>query len=311
MKFTLPSLLALAVLAGLLYQPQPVYGQNKEIGALQRDIYDVIHKLDELKGSQGEKSAQMETLLKQVMEANAGLTAELKSLQDTVRKMQADQQSLVNGTLEKLKVNVDDTAGSVAGIQGDLGAMRKSQERVEGTLSDLSVAMKLLVKQTEQAPPPAATSATATPSAADAAALLFAAAQRDKLAGNGNFALQSFGDIAKTYPDSPYAPMAMYEIGTMYSDSGQYDEARKAFDRVLEQFGDNPMRKDAAYQKAEALASLGRRADAVKEFNSFAKQYPGDEKAADALSRARELSAPAPASNTKAKPPAKSKGKGR
>ncbi|MEO5922620.1 MAG: tetratricopeptide repeat protein [Bryobacteraceae bacterium] len=305
MKFTLPSLLAVAVLAGLLHQPQPVYGQSKEIGALQRDIYDLSRKIDELKGGQAEKSAQMETLLKQVMDANAALTAELKSIQDATRKTQTDQQSLVISPLNKLSLSVDDTSASVAGIQGDLGALRKSQERLEGTLSDLSSAMKLVLKQTEQAQPQAP-AVSAAPSPSDAAAMLFASGQTDRLAGKPNFALKTFGDLAQKYPDTPYAPMAMFEIGAIYTANGEYGEALKAFDRVIEQFSDNPMRKDAQFQKAEQLANLGRKNDAIKEFNAFAKQYPSDDKAADALSRVRELNAPA---NTKAKQPARPKAK--
>ena len=306
MKFTLPSLLAAAVLAGLLHQPQPVYGQSKEIVALQRDIYDLTRKIDELKGSQGEKSSQLETLLKQVMDANAALTAELKSLHTAVSKTQTDQQSLVVGTLEKLKLSSDDTTADVAGIQGTIGAMRTRQEKMEGVLNDLAVQMRLVIQQTEHAQP--ATPVSAAPSTADAAALLFADAQKEKLSGRSNFALQAFYDLSQKYPDSPFAPMAVFEMGSMYAANEEYGEALKSFDRVLEQFGDNPMRKDAQYYKAEQLAGLKKNAEAVKEFNSFAKQYPSDDKAPTALAKARELSAP-PANNTKAKQPARPKGR--
>ncbi len=306
MKFTLPSLLAVAVLAALLHQPQPVYGQSKEIGALQRDIYDLTRKIDELKGSQGEKSAQMETLLQQVMEANKALTAELKSLQDSARKTQADQQSLVIMPLNALKVSADDTSADVAGMQGVLGTMRTRQEKMEGVLNDLAGQVKLIYQQNEHMQP--AVPVSAAPSSADAAALLFASAEQDKLSGRSNFALQSFYDLSQKYPDSPLAPMAVFEMGTMYAANGEYGEAVKSFDRVLEQFGDNPMRKNAQYYKAEQLAGLKRNADAAKEFNSFAKQYPGDDLTPAAIARAKELSAPAP-SNTKAKQPAKAKGR--
>ena len=307
MKFTLPTLLAIVALAGLLHQPQPVYGQNKEIVALQRDIYDLTRKIDELKGSQGEKTSQLETMLKQMMDANAALTAELKSVHTAVTKAQADQQSLVAGPLEKLKIIADDTSADVSGIAGGFGTMRTRQEKMEGVLNDLAVQMKLVLQQTEHAQP--ATPVSAVPSATDAVAVLFAQAESDKIAGKSSFALQSLGEISQKYPDSPYAPIAMFEIGSLYAENEQYGEALKAFDRVLEQYGDNPMRKNAVFRKAEQLASLGRKTDAVKEFNSFAKQYPGDDLAPEAIARSKELSAPAPATNTKAKPPARSKGR--
>ena len=100
--------------------------------------------------------------------------------------------------------------------------------------------------------------------------------------------------------------MAVYEMASMYAANGEYDQALKAFDRVLEQFPDNPIRKNAQFRKAEQLASLNRRADAAKEYTSYAKQYPGDEKAVEAIMRAKDLNAPPPAP-PKAKPPARGK----
>ncbi len=309
MKFTLPSLLAVAVLAGLLHHPQPAYGQSKEIGALQRDIYDLSRKLDELKGGQAERSAQLETLLKQVMDANAKLSADTQALQETVRRNQTEQQSRVFEPMAAVKQGMDDVSGNVSAIQASLSTMRSRQEKMEGMLNDLSAAVRLLATQTPVVAP-ASSSGPSGPSAADAASLLFSAAQRDKLAGKLNFALSEFLDISQKYPESPEAPMAVFEMGSLYARNEQYDDAVKAYDRVLEQFGENPMRKDAQFMKAEQLANMGRRAEAVREFNAFAKQYPGDQNTARAIERVRELQAPAAAKGKQtAKPPSKGKSK--
>ncbi len=158
-----------------------------------------------------------------MMDANAALTAELKSVHTAVTKAQADQQSLVAGPLEKLKIIVDDTSADVSGIAGGFGTMRTRQEKMEGVLNDLAVQMKLVLQQTEHAQP--ATPVSAVPSSADAVALLFAAAESEKLAGNSSFALQSLGEISQKYPDSPYAPIAMFEIGSLYAENEQYGEA--------------------------------------------------------------------------------------
>jgi len=300
MRFTLPSLFALALLAGLLRQPQPLYGQNKEIRAVQLDIYDLSKKIDDLKGGQSEKIAQMEVQLKQLIDVNLALSAELKALRDDARKNQADQERRVFAPLDAMKNEVSEISRGFLGIDPRLETMRKQQEETRTAIDDISKVVRLILTQTEQAPSPAQLSA-APASAEDTAALLFASAQTDRLTGNANFALQQFADISQKYPDSKYAPMAMFEVGSMYAANGEYDQALKAFDRVLEQFGENPMRKDAQFQKAEQLANLNRKADAVKEFNSFAKQYPSDDRKPLALSRAKELTAPAPA-----KPKAKS-----
>lgn len=302
MKFTLPTLLAAAVLAGLLHSPEPAFGQNKEIGVLQRDVYDLGRKIDELKTGQGERAAQTETLMKQLMDANAALTAELKALQETVRKNQTEQQTRVIEPLAAVKLGMEDASRDVSVLGTTLTSMAKRQETLERLLTDLKAGFALLQKTVEQAPAPAAVSAA--PSTADAAAILFATAQGEKLEGKLNFAIATFGEIPTKYPESPFAPKAWYEVGLIYAQNEQYTDALQAFDRVLEQFGDNPMRKDAQFRKAEQLASLNRRADAVKEYSAFVRQYPGDDKTPIASSRAKDLAAPAPA-------PPKQKAKGK
>ena len=83
--------------------------------------------------------------------------------------------------------------------------------------------------------------------------------------------------------------MAMFEMGSLYVEAEQYEDALQAYDRVLEQFGDNPMRKQAQFLKAEQLANLGKRSEAAREFDVFAKAYPGEDQARTAIERATEL----------------------
>ncbi len=292
MKFTVWTL-AGVVLAGLLYAPAPANGQNKDILAVQRDIYEVNRKLDELKTGQEGRSAQVETLLKQLADANVKLTAEMAAIQESLKTNQTEQQRRVFEPMSVLKTDVEDVSGSVAGMQAALTTMRGKQDKIESMLTDLAAAVRLLTTQ------PAATAATPDAPAGDPAALLFSAAQRDKLSGKLEIALGEFNEIAVKFPMAPEAPMAVFEMGSLYAKNEQYDDALKAYDRVLEQFGDNPMRKQAQFQKAEQLGNLGKRAEAAREYDAFAKAYPGDEDTPAALARAAEMRRPAAA---KAKP---------
>jgi TolA-binding protein len=298
-------LFALAALGALLLPaPRLAFGQSKDILALQRDLYEVRKLVEDSAAAQANRITQLETLLRQTMESNAKLAGDVQALQEAVRRNQAEQEKRVFEPLAAVREGMDDVSGSVASMQASLNTVRARQEKMEGMLNDLSAAVRLLAA--EIANRPAAEPGAASLSASDAASLLFAAAQRDKLAGKLDFALAGFIDIAQKYPQAPEAPMAVYEMGMLYAHNEQYADALKAFDRVLEQFGDNPMRKDAHFMKAEQLANLGRRADAAREYENFARQYSGDEKARIALARARELRAPAA---VKATPPATKKGK--
>jgi TolA-binding protein len=311
MKLTLPSLIAAALLAGLFYEPKPALAQSKEyvaIGMLQRDIADLTRKIEEQKSGQAERLAQTETLIKQLMDANAALASQLKALQDMVSKNQADQERRVFTPLERMKNDVEELSKGFASVDVNLQGVRRQQDEAKKVSDNIDSTVKLIFKWTEQAATQAAPVSTAAPSTGDAAAILFASGQSEKLEGKLDFALATFGDISAKYPDSPFAPKAVFEIGSIYSQNEQYTDALKAFDRVLEQFPDNPMRKDAQFKKAEQLASLGRRPDAAREYLSFARQYPGDDKAAEARDRAKDLTAAPPAAAPKGKQP-KSKGR--
>ena len=283
MKFTVWTLAGL-VLAGLFYAPAPASGQNKDILAVQRDIYEVNRKLDELKTAQDGRSAQVETLLKQLSDASQKLGAELAALQESSKANQIEQQRRVFEPMAGLKTNVEDISGRFDGVLAALSTMRGKQDKMETMLEDLSRAVRLLASQ----PAPAA-APTPEVSSADKVSLLFATAQRDKLAGNSQKALNEFNELAMAYPMSPEAPMAMFEMGSLYVEAEQYEDALQAYDRVLEQFGDNPMRKQAQFLKAEQLANLGKRSEAAREFDVFAKAYPGEDQARTAIERATEL----------------------
>ncbi len=310
MKATLPSLFALAVLAaGLFYDPKPALAQSKEIVAingLQRDIADLIRKIDESKTSQDGKSAQLETLIKQLMEANASLTVQLKSLQDSAGKSQAEQERRAYAPIERMKADVGDLFQSFNSVDLRMETLTKQQDATKKQSDEIAYVVKEILKKVEQQPVAAPDPVSAAPSPADAAAILFASAQSERLEGKPDFALAAFGDIATKYPESPFAPKAVFEAGVLYAQNEQYGEALKAFDRVLEQFPDNPMRKEAQFKKAEQLANLNKRADAAREYTNFARQYPTDDKAATARDRAKVLTAPAPAP-AKTKPAAKGK----
>jgi TolA-binding protein len=299
MRNILPSVVALALLAGLMRTPAPAFADSKELVAIQqiqREFYDLNRKLDELKSGQTEGSGKVATLLEQMAATQQKLAGDVAALQDGMRRSQSEQQTKLIEPVSGMKLGIDDISGSVAGIQSSMTTLRTRQESVEKILNDLRGELGLIRSKLEQ---PVAISAvapiTVAPPATDSAALLFAAAQRDRLAGKVDAANAQFFEISQKYPESPEAPMAVFEMGALYAENDEYEQALKAFDRVLEQFGDNPMRKNAHYMKAVQLERLGRKPDAAREYESFARAYPGDVNGPRAAAKVRELRTPEPA----------------
>ncbi len=298
MRYT-ATIFATLTLGGLIWAPPQIQAQSKEYKEIQREFYETNQKLDDFKKAQDDRMGQLETLIKQLMDANSKLTEQVQALQLKVTDNATQQEKRIAGPIDQIKKSQDDLWQAFQGVQGSLDNLKGRQDKMDASLANVSGTLGLIREDMAKAaaPPPAPVSSAP---AADAATLAFATAERDRLSGKLEFALQEFGDIATAYPTAPEAPMALYEMGMIYAAVPQPEDAIKAFDRLLEQFGDTPLRKSAQFAKAEQLAALGKNAEAIREYNNYAKIYPDDDNAAVAKQRAAELSNPSAA---KPKPP--------
>jgi TolA-binding protein len=311
MRYTVTIFAALGLL-GLFWAPPQISAQNKDTRAIQLDIYDLGKRVDDLKMGQEERLGQMETLVKQLMDANSKLVDQIRMLQEKVNDSAAQQEKRIAGPIDQIKKSQDDLWQSFQAVQGSLDNVKNNQTKMDANLTNVAGTLGLMRDDLSKltAPPPSAPVAVPNQAAqattsSDPATVAFATAEQDKVSGKLEVALDEFRSIAEAYPTSPLAPMSFYEIGMIYAGNNQPDSAIKAFDRVLEHFGDNAMRNPAQFAKAEQLAAMGKNAEAVREYNNYAKLYPNDPNAPVAKQRASEL-AKSPAA---AKPNAKGKGK--
>src|SRR6478735_3755455 len=119
MRYTVTTFAALA-LVGLFWVPPQISAQNKDTRAIQLDIYEVNKKLDDLTMGQNERMGQLETLLKQVLDANSKLVDQVRMLQEKVNDTAAQQEKRVAGPLDQIKRSQDDLWQSVQGFSGSL-----------------------------------------------------------------------------------------------------------------------------------------------------------------------------------------------
>jgi TolA-binding protein len=259
---------------------------------MQRDYYDLQRKVDELKASQTTKAGELETLIKQLTEGNTKISAEIRSLQDKIAASQADQAKVVTAPISDLERAFKELSNLVTGLQTSQITSAKRLDTT-ATKEELDRALRLILGQldTLKAPEPV----TVGPTPEQAAQLAFAAAQAQRVTNKPELALPAFVDLANTYPTSPYAPMAWFEVGSLYAASAERSEdAIDAFDRVLERFGENPVKGPAHLRKAEVLEKLGEKEAAAREYDVYATENPG-EMAIAARARAQELRKPPPA----------------
>ncbi|MFH1566820.1 MAG: tetratricopeptide repeat protein, partial [Gemmatimonadota bacterium] len=102
--------------------------------------------------------------------------------------------------------------------------------------------------------------------------------------GKWRDASNTFEQLARRFPQSKYAPEALFrsgesvynlaQSGTLEEKTAVYQEAMAKYDVVIRQYGSSDYGDDALYNKAWALISLGRKAEALPIFERIVTQFP-------------------------------------
>jgi TolA-binding protein len=263
------------------------------IQELQRDVAQLQNNLRQYKEAQDQKNAELEGLLRQTLDANAKLVANLGTLQQSLTAAMAEQQGKLVQPITAVGLKVDQLSQSVAALETSMDTMTRRLASNDAKLTEILNNVKSI--SAAPAPPPQVTvpggGTASTPGAS--ADVAFQAAYRDFSSGKNQLAMDEFMDFIAHFPTSESAPKAQYYMGVIYDRGEQYEDSVKAYDAVLERYPENPSTKDALYGKAVALMKLERNVEAKKEFNAFLAKYGTDDKAAQAKQYLKDLGGPA------------------
>jgi len=273
------------------------------IQELQRDVAQLQNQLRQYKEAQDQKTAELESLLKQSLDANGRLATTLGSLQQSLSAAMAEQQGKLVQPINAVGIKVDQMAQSFTALQTSMDETNRRLARQEEKLNEILSNVKTL-NAPPAAPPPspggtASQNGGTTGASADVA---YQNAYRDYLGGpsRSQLAMDQLIAFIQAFPTSENAPRAQYYVGKIFDRAEQYEDAAKAYDAVVERYPENPVTRDARYGKAVALMKLHHNTEAKAEFKAFLDKYPSDDNAAQAKQYLKELNGPArPASNTK------------
>ena len=95
------------------------------IQELQRDVAQLTDKLRQFKDAQDQKNAELESLLKQSLEANAKLAANLGSLQQSLTAAMADQQGKLVQPINAVGIKVDQLSQSLSALETSMDALTR------------------------------------------------------------------------------------------------------------------------------------------------------------------------------------------
>jgi TolA-binding protein len=183
---------------------------------------------------------------------------------------------------------IDQMSDDFRAVGNSVAELVKRMNALDSKLSDISSAIRILQTPPTPAPVPAA-NATGPSCPGTTAEGLWQSARSDASTGKADLAMKEYIEYAKCYHDTENAPVALYKVGQMYLDVGQYDQAAEAFDAVLEQFPENNTRHEAMYFKGVAQMKGGHNTDAGTTFRQFLHTYPHDDHVAMAHQNLRAL----------------------
>src|SRR5689334_7455490 len=114
------------------------------IQELQRDVAQLQNQLRQYKESQDQKYAELESLLKQSLEANAKLVANLGTLQQTLTALMAEQQNKLVQPINLVGNKVDQMSQSFGALQTSMDEMTRRLARNDEKLTEILSNVKTL-----------------------------------------------------------------------------------------------------------------------------------------------------------------------
>jgi TolA-binding protein len=272
-------------LFGFLLIPSFVFGANKDIVELQRDLATLQDQVRTLQSSTDQKLAALTVLLQQTLEATNGGSRAVAVLDSRINDKLEKQAASVGQPIAVTSAKVDQMSNDFAGMRDALTDVVSRMGKLEQKLVELNNTVRT-IQTPPTAPPTGPAAATTTLQPPDT---LYESALRDKMGGRPDVALKGFGDYVQAYGDTDKAPSAQFWIGQILLEQRDFPNAIKAFDQVLERWGHNPKTEEAMLKKGQALVLMDKRTDGATEFRQLLAKYPRSELAPKACSELKAL----------------------
>jgi len=267
-------------LSGLiLVAAAPLWAQkpNRDMQELQRDVAQLQDLVKALQTTVNEKLSALQVQVQGSSEAASQANSAVAAVERSLEQMLKDQQNklvppmvAMSARMDGVSSGLDTTQHAVADLAG---LMSKLQTQIDG----VSNAVKVIVDALPPRPPTTAEKPSLPPND------LFENADRDRMSGKLDIAVQEFTEYLKWYGDTPRASDAQYYIGSIHQSLNDLESAVKDFDVVVTKYPDAKKVPDALFYKGKALMLLGRTGEAADSFKELRKRFPTNDLAKQSL----------------------------
>lgn len=274
----------------IVIRPSPSSGASKEILELQRDVATLQDMVKAMQRSQDEKFAALQVLVQQSLNAANDANRSVAVIQNGFQQNLREQEAKVVTPVVGLGSRMDQMSTDLRTVSQAVSDLTSMISKIQSQLGDLNNQVKVM-QAPAPAPPGSGTTSGGVPGgSAEMPPIsqvdLYNNANRDRMGGKLDLALQEYGDYLKWYGNTELAPNAQYYVASIHASLGDYENAVREYDIVLEKYPDNNKTADALYGKGQALIKMGRRTDGSREFQELIKRFPKNDlspKACDQL----------------------------
>lgn len=304
------AVLLTGAMGGAMLTPPTADAVSREIIQIQQTVNQILQNQQDLKTDIDTKTAQMQTLVQQSLDASNHLSQTMGALQKTLQDASANN-GANNSSLTQEMQSVSD---NMQDMQGRVGKLAQQMTDIQNTLQQISARVSSGAAPTtspttgtnpgtmpqtgtsgngdspaSQVPPPAnqPTASSLAPISGDT---LYSNATRDRISGNYTLSKNEFNDYLKNFPDGPFASNSEFYLGEIAYARGDYGDAVSAYDSVITNYAHSSMVAPAMLEKGRALMQTKKTTSAQHEFRELMRRFPGTDEAKKAEAELRSIS---------------------
>ncbi len=273
----------------LCIMPATGWAASREQQEMQRDIAQIQDQIRAMQSSLDQKTAALQTLIEQAIEAGNKANANMAALSMSVGEKLDSVSKGALVPLAGLTAKVDNVENNQSTLINSISSLQEQLNRQQQLLTDISNAIKVLQAPPSAPPPPNGTDGTSTAGLPPPASSLWNSARLDYSTGNLDLAADDYAQFLRYYPDEPNAPEAQFQLGEIHSAQSKYDQAAIDFEAIIARYSDSKYAPEAYFRKGMALKDGGHSAAAESEFRAFIKKYPRSDRVRGAQAELRAL----------------------
>jgi tol-pal system protein YbgF len=312
------AVLLAGAMGGAMLTPPTADAVSREIIQIQQTVNQILQNQQDLKTDIDTKTAQMQTLVQQSLDASNHLSQTMGALQKTLQDASANNGANNNSISQQMQ-SVSD---NMQDMQGRVGKLAQQMTDIQNTLQQISARVSTggapaasgptagtspetppqttsptgtgTASQTGDSPasqtPPTANQPTASSLAPISGDTLYSNAIRDRNSGNYTLSKNEFSDYLKNFPDGPFAANAEFYSGEIAYQQGAFGDAISAYDSVITNYAHSSMVAPAMLEKGRALIETKKPTSAQHEFRELMRRFPNTDEAKKAEAELRSIS---------------------